>query len=273
MKKFIYKYENKVNHKVYIGQTNDVRRRFSEHLYGHSYQTSLIERAIKKYGIENFEFEVLEETDIPNERERYWIDHYHSYKPYGYNICEGGGYLPNQQKENHSQAKISEETARMIQEDLANLALPKPAIVKKYKVTYAIVNNINNGHTWNYYGLTYPIRPSEAEIKCQRADKVIQLLQNTILSFKEIGRRVGWGESQVSMINVGKNYPQEGIKYPIRKDPKDYSDKIETCIQLLKQGKSNGFIANQLGTSIAWVSRVNTGKTHKQKNLVYPIRK
>src|SRR5574344_1314220 len=110
MKKFIYKYENKVNHKVYIGQTNDVRRRFSEHLYGHSYQTSLIERAIKKYGIENFEFEVLEETDIPNERERYWIDHYHSYKPYGYNICEGGGYLPNQQKENHSQAKISEET-------------------------------------------------------------------------------------------------------------------------------------------------------------------
>ena len=75
------------------------------------------------------------------------------------------------------------------------------------------------------------------------------------------------------MINVGKNYPQEGIKYPIRKDPKDYSDKIETCIQLLKQGKSNGFIANQLGTSIAWVSRANTGKTHKQKNLVYPIRK
>ena len=52
MEKFIYKYENKINHKIYIGQTNNLERRKREHLTGHSYYTSLIDRAIQKYGIE-----------------------------------------------------------------------------------------------------------------------------------------------------------------------------------------------------------------------------
>lgn len=273
MKKAIYKYENKINHKIYIGQTNDINRRFKEHLYKQSYRTSLIERAIQKYGIENFTFTILEWTENYNEREQYWIEYYRSYKPYGYNICEGGGYLPNQQKDNHSQAQITEEVARKIQQDLMNFNIPRRQIMKKYHVTVMIIENINSGHTWNYYNLTYPLRPTETELNNIKALKVIDLLKNTTLSYEEIGKQVGWGRSQISMINCGDNHHQKNIIYPIRSNVHNYSDKVEQCIALLKQGKTNIEISKILNTSSSWVSRINNGKTHKQHNIIYPIRK
>ena len=273
MKKAIYKYENKSNHKIYIGQTNNIERRQREHLIGHSYQTSLIERAIQKYGIDNFNFEILEWTEDYDEREKYWIEYYNSYKPYGYNICKGGGYLPNQQGENHSQAKITEEIARQIQQDLMNYNIPLNQIVKKYHTTVSTVEAIKSGHTWNYFGLNYPLRPTEKELGEKKAIEVIKLLQETTLSLKEIGKRVGWSMSQISMINQGNNYPQSNTNYPIRKNPKNYDNKVSQCIEMLKEQKTNKEIANFLGTSSAWVSRINNGTSHKQPDINYPIRK
>ena len=50
-------------------------------------------QAMRKYGIENFSFEVIEEC-LPeelNEREIYWIDYYDSFnKEKGYNMTPGG---------------------------------------------------------------------------------------------------------------------------------------------------------------------------------------
>jgi hypothetical protein len=55
-------------------------------------------KAFEKYGIENFEFTILEELeyvqDLLNEREKYWISFYHTYvnDPCGpgYNLTRGG---------------------------------------------------------------------------------------------------------------------------------------------------------------------------------------
>lgn len=44
---------------------------------------------MRKYGIKNFQIELLEETDNPNEREIYWIEQKRSFK-YGYNATLGG---------------------------------------------------------------------------------------------------------------------------------------------------------------------------------------
>lgn len=44
---------------------------------------------MRKYGIENFEISLVEETDNPNEREIYWIEHLGSFK-HGYNATKGG---------------------------------------------------------------------------------------------------------------------------------------------------------------------------------------
>lgn len=50
---------------------------------------------MKEYGIENFSVETLEETEKPEEREKYWIEYFGSFKN-GYNATIGGdGKLPN----------------------------------------------------------------------------------------------------------------------------------------------------------------------------------
>ena len=45
--------------------------------------------AMNKYGVENFTVETIEETDNPEEREKYWIEYYGSFKN-GYNATMGG---------------------------------------------------------------------------------------------------------------------------------------------------------------------------------------
>ena len=57
----IYKFENKINGKVYIGQTvQKLSKRISSHKYPSSNKNLPIDAAIKKYGIENFNFELIE---------------------------------------------------------------------------------------------------------------------------------------------------------------------------------------------------------------------
>ena len=51
----IYLYTNLVNGKLYVGQSSAVKHRFLTHLQGNQ----VIDKAIRKYGIENFSFKIL----------------------------------------------------------------------------------------------------------------------------------------------------------------------------------------------------------------------
>lgn len=86
----IYKITNKINGKVYIGQSLDIEYRWKRHLWASD--NCAIHLAMRKYGNNNFSFEVLEECDksILNEREQYWITYYNSIVPNGYNMTQGG---------------------------------------------------------------------------------------------------------------------------------------------------------------------------------------
>lgn len=100
----IYKIENLVNGKVYIGQSRDIKRRWITHktvINTTSKQLQQLWRnplyaAFHKYGIENFSFSVIEECEQGklNEREIFYIKKYHSYVKdslcNGYNATPGG---------------------------------------------------------------------------------------------------------------------------------------------------------------------------------------
>lgn len=81
----IYKITNNINEKSYIGQSIDIKKRFSRHKYnavtigGRGYMYPL-SQAIRKYGLENFSFEILEECSEAelNKRELFY---YNLYKP------------------------------------------------------------------------------------------------------------------------------------------------------------------------------------------------
>ena len=84
----IYKITNLINGKSYIGQSVQIERRWKEHLIPSA--NSLIAQSIKKYGKENFNFEILEECQQKelNQKERYWIQYFNTIKPNGYNVAE-----------------------------------------------------------------------------------------------------------------------------------------------------------------------------------------
>ena len=66
----IYKITNLINGHIYIGQSINIERRFREHKNG---SELIVDKAIKKYGVENFSFDIIEECSecMLDERERY----------------------------------------------------------------------------------------------------------------------------------------------------------------------------------------------------------
>lgn len=88
----IYIIKNKINNKVYIGQTmQPIKIRFTNHIMSSRTEDTKFYRAIRKYGETNFYIELLEDVEpsLLNEREIYWIEYYNSYKS-GYNSTLGG---------------------------------------------------------------------------------------------------------------------------------------------------------------------------------------
>lgn len=169
MKKAIYKIENKINHKIYIGQSKEPKRRFKTHCYRSEKYDSLIHKAIKKYGKENFSFEILGWFEDYNDKERYYIKYYRSLTPYGYNVQPGGEEPPHYSGENNPFAKISNEQAERIITALQDWRIPRKTIVHNEKVTQDIIRHVNDGTSWKKDNLIYPLRPTEKELNKYRA--------------------------------------------------------------------------------------------------------
>lgn len=94
---YIYKITNIINNKIYVGQTkNSPERRWTEHKRDYKGGNTYLYNAMKKYGIDNFKFEVVE-TNVSaeelNNREIYWIEKLNSFSDYGkgYNLTKSGG--------------------------------------------------------------------------------------------------------------------------------------------------------------------------------------
>jgi len=132
MKKgIIYEWRNKLDGKFYVGQTTHPKRRYNDHVKAKG--DSLFHRAIKKHGIENFEYTVVatykHETeqglyDLLNEAEVERIKFRNSLAPNGYNVAEGG-------KNGNPRAGLTQEE----REEIRKLISEKTGIAvrKKYE--------------------------------------------------------------------------------------------------------------------------------------------
>ena len=90
---YIYKITNDINQKIYGGKTErTVEERFLEHCRASKKEyceKRPLYSAMRKYGVEHFHIELIEETNNPEEREIYWIEKLGSFKN-GYNATLGG---------------------------------------------------------------------------------------------------------------------------------------------------------------------------------------
>lgn len=92
----IYKVTNKINNKIYIGKTYNFEKRKAQHLYDIN-DGLPFHAALKKYGINNFKWEIIDYSDNDKEireKEIYWIKKYNSCiffeESQGYNLTLGG---------------------------------------------------------------------------------------------------------------------------------------------------------------------------------------
>lgn len=102
----LYVITNLVNSKQYYGWSFNPDRRWVEHQ--HNKGSKLVYQAIKKYGIENFRFEILCQGEVSfiKEMEQTMIEQECSKVPYGYNLTAGGDGISGCTKE--TRKKISE---------------------------------------------------------------------------------------------------------------------------------------------------------------------
>lgn len=116
----IYKFTNKLNGKVYIGKSIELKTRLSRYKnYFKKNNPGRFYRAVKKYNWENFSLEILEIFPSKNEfianyildREAFWIAFYNATDPFvGYNISSYGGNtfgfkFSDEEKEKHRREK------------------------------------------------------------------------------------------------------------------------------------------------------------------------
>lgn len=162
----IYKITNNINHKVYIGLSKNISKRWNKHYNSpfnpnsHDYDKPLY-RAIRKYGLNNFTFEVIEECTIEelSQKEKYWINYYNATNPSkGYNLTDGG-------TDAITKSKITLDEAYQIINLLEDTSLSQEEIAKQFNISQRMVSGINLGQYWIQPNKKYPLRTDKKEKK------------------------------------------------------------------------------------------------------------
>ncbi len=224
MFKAIYKIENLINHKIYIGQTVNPEKRWWQHRHNAKmhYDNLPIHLAISKYGEENFSFTVLEWTENYNNAEYENIKLYNSISPNGYNVSIGGEYVNVMIGENHPRNTISNEVLFNIVNDLHDNSLSDREIAKKYNTTDKIIADINHGYSHHINGEKYPLRIKKGQQKLtlKQVNEIKQSLKYTKQTYKELAKQYNVTKGVIYHINKGLTFYDSTEIYPLRKDNK-----------------------------------------------------
>lgn len=285
--KDIYIIKNRINSKVYIGQSVNPARRFIGHCKKSSNNgTSLISRAIQKYGANNFWFEILEsQVTNYNERERYWISQYNSVQPNGYNIQPGGEEPPVHYSIDHPLSTLDcvEEVDEM-KELLRDTDLSLSEIAAIYSVSKRTIMRINQGLHYEKLGETYPIRKvpnMNGKLSDVQVSEIIEILKYSYRQYEDIAAQYGISVSAVKQINSGDCHPLNGVEYPIRryknsgKPACTYAQVTEISDLLMHSKISCNQIAKCYGVDLQTVYIINNGnaKRYRRDGFTYPLRK
>jgi group I intron endonuclease len=208
----IYKLTSPSN-KCYIGQTtNLVERKRTLYNPNKYYSGHRLDNAIKKYGIENFQYEIIIQIvesskeklrEKLDELEKFYIEKYDSYNN-GYNMTLGGSGSNGCFQTEESKRKISEKAKGR-----------KGSMLGRH-LTEEQKNKISNfaktrtGEKNSFYGKTHS---EEAKLKIGRANSIpilqLDLNGNVITEFpsaKEAARSIGKSRADSEIIKVCKGY-------------------------------------------------------------------
>ena len=219
----IYKITNKINGNSYIGLSVDIKRRWRAHYqrykdeFNKEYEKVLY-KAFRKYGIENFEFSIVEECPLEKlrEREKYWIAYFDTYH-HGYNSTEGGEDIIPMPGEKHPNHKLTENDVIYIRELWASKTLSTREMYYEFQHIIG-KSGFKKIYTWQTWKNILPELNTEENRKWHRNNRKSysnagEKNPNALLSDKDynnIKARYNNGESLNSIFNdyktIYKNY-------------------------------------------------------------------
>lgn len=275
MPKHVYIIKNKINGKVYIGQTSQsLGARFNQHC--NASHTSLIHRAIKKYGRENFSIESLYCGEDYNQKEKELILKYRSTDPtFGYNIQEGGEEPPVHLGDDSPFALFDsswyDETIKMITET----TIPLNEIARLRGCNPTTLSRINLGQIRFNPSFKYPLRKTHLEP--EEVAKIKKMFILTDLSQGEIAELMGVKVRTVKAIRSGQNHREEGLQYPlggVKIKSSLASNQIEGKIKKMLEDKYPiEHILKRFRVSHFRVDLINKGLIYFEEDRKYPINK
>lgn len=248
----IYKIINKIDGKIYVGQTQNYHKRKQKHLAAlraNSHFNTHLQRAFNKYGEKAFEISLLCECEIEelDRLEVEWISALRcADREYGYNLMYGGQVFRSFTPEIRMRMsmvnrgkKFSKEHRRHISESQKGRIISQCSI-DKMKAT-KMKNNSHQGQ-----------KNPNAVISDDAANEIIQRLYEKREPVKTICSEYGVTQDTVYNLIYGKTYRH--ILPEIRKELSSWGkdnvqDRIAQGIEMYLQGESQNKISKELNIS------------------------
>jgi DNA invertase Pin-like site-specific DNA recombinase len=273
----IYKCENTINGKVYIGQTV---RKLSERISHHKYCSKMKpNRKFYKEGLnifceKDFKWTVIDTCNIEdlNDKEIYYIKKYDSVEN-GYNKCSGGTSidcsLPGE--ENGRYIKLDKEITDLIIELYVQEKWNTFAIQKETTVSRCIINRVL---TENNIKLSYDDRKKfmrKQTGKCNTSYKKVN--NKKIVEMYKSGKSVMTiGKTfKLSVLKIRNTLKECGIKYEKydlsgTNNPRYYKLDDEIIIKIISMFK-NGYSQNGISKTLN-ISRYKIKNVLLENNLI-----
>ena len=241
--KVIYKITNRINDKIYIGSTQDKKRRWREHksnLKDNHHRNQHLQNSWNKYGSEEFEFLVIEDVQDKGDllsREEFYLRYINYHDPESlYNIALDakapmrGRKRPAEVKkkigEGNKGKERSREHKRKISENHADMSGKNNPFFGKTHSRDARekIRKANEGENSHNYGKEFSREHRRKIGESQRGEKgpgakltkkqvkiILHLLEGNSFIYKEIGAMFGVSRSTIGAIAMGDNWEHVSI--------------------------------------------------------------
>lgn len=248
---YIYKIENIINQKKYIGLTNNIVRRRSRHFtdlkFGR-HDNQFLQKEYDIFGKDAFHFSILYAQDVDYEeasrQEKIFIKQFDSYHN-GYNQNEGGNFRPS-----NGGSQLTQSDIFNILSALEFMSRPGQVLANMYGVSRTTISRIKRGENHIQYKRLYDALPlkdrqdiyrnfcdstnfyenkinttiikSKRQLTEEQVHLILYNFENKILTWADMARMVG----------VKSTYTLDCIRYG-----KTYKDFSHTYTQLTEDQK------------------------------------
>lgn len=233
----IYTIQNKLDNKIYVGQSVNVYNRLIHHrkkLRANNHDNEHLQNAYNKYGEESFLFELLVECDdrFLNSEEAYWCNILNCYdNNYGYNLVINNPNGSNKRlKKETIEKMVKNRNYVMSEENKALLRLRLSTPEAKAKLSMGALKRTGIKQTQEHiqkrlkYHIGVKRDPSVGrKIAEKMCIKTIQMSLNGDFikeweSLTSIKKELGYDMSLISRVCIGKGNTAYGYKWAYKKD-------------------------------------------------------